>query len=120
LDGVIRFAEMPGMYNPFEHPRRVRGQLVYPSLDECWAIMAEIRQRVAAKLESIDWSTDAPLLRDGYVGHMVLQHEYQHNETMLQTLQLKKGAPYPAPRARQFEPVSAPRDEMVLFSAATV
>src|SRR6185295_8946025 len=79
LDGVIRFAEMPGMYNPFEHPRRVRGQLVYPSLDECWAIMAEIRQRVAAKLESIDWSTDAPLLRDGYVGHMVLQHEYQHN-----------------------------------------
>ena len=25
---------------------------------------------------------------------MVLQHEYQHNETMLQTLQLKLGRPY--------------------------
>jgi iron(II)-dependent oxidoreductase len=29
---------------------------------------------------------------------MVLQHEYQHNETILQTLQLKKGEPYNAPR----------------------
>jgi iron(II)-dependent oxidoreductase len=98
LDGDIRFAEMPGMYNPFEHPRRVRGQLIYPSLDECWAVMSEIRQRVAATLESLDWRSDAPLLRDGYVGHMVLQHEYQHNETILQTLQLKQGAPYAAPR----------------------
>jgi iron(II)-dependent oxidoreductase len=29
---------------------------------------------------------------------MVLQHEYQHNETILQTLQLKQGQPYRAPR----------------------
>jgi iron(II)-dependent oxidoreductase len=30
---------------------------------------------------------------------MVLQHEYQHNETILQTMQLKQGMPYRAPRA---------------------
>ena len=29
---------------------------------------------------------------------MVAQHEYQHNETILQTLQLKRGEPYRAPR----------------------
>jgi iron(II)-dependent oxidoreductase len=29
---------------------------------------------------------------------MVLQHEYQHGETILQTLQLKQGEPYRAPR----------------------
>jgi iron(II)-dependent oxidoreductase len=29
---------------------------------------------------------------------MVLQHEYQHNETILQTLQLKQGEPYRAPQ----------------------
>ncbi len=108
LDGEIRFAEMPGMYNPFEHPRRVRGQLVYPTLDECRAIMAEIRQRVAAKVGSLDWHGDNPLLRDGYVGHMVLQHEYQHNETMLQTLQLKRGAPYNAPRRYPIPAATAP------------
>ena len=33
---------------------------------------------------------------------MVLQHEYQHNETILQTLQLKQGEPYRAPRAIAF------------------
>ena len=122
LDGQIRFAEMPGMYNPFEHPRRVRGQLIYPSLDECWAITTEIQQRIAAKLGSVDWGSDAPLLRDGYVGHMVLQHEYQHDETILQTLQLKRGAPYPAPR-RFGVPAAATApawDAMVRFGGGEV
>ena len=27
LDGPVEFGEMPGIYNPFEHPRRVRGEL---------------------------------------------------------------------------------------------
>ena len=54
---------------------------------------------------------------------MVLQHEYQHNETMLQTLQLKQGEPYtplarlePAPR-----PASPPAPgEMVRFPGGLV
>jgi iron(II)-dependent oxidoreductase len=35
LQGAVEFGEMPGIYNPFENPRRVRGQLALPSLDEC-------------------------------------------------------------------------------------
>lgn len=99
LAGEIRFGEMPGMYNPFEHPRRVRGQLVYPTRDECIALMQEIRERVVRHLRETPLDAANPLTRDGYVVRMVLQHEYQHNETMLQTLQLKRGAPYAAPRA---------------------
>src|SRR5688572_7041499 len=34
LDGPIEFTEMPGLYNPFEHPRRVRGELQLPGLPE--------------------------------------------------------------------------------------
>jgi iron(II)-dependent oxidoreductase len=52
---------------------------------------------------------------------MVLQHEYQHNETILQTLQLKLGAPY-SPPAR-FELPSAPArplGEMVRFPGGAV
>ena len=30
LEGEIRFGEMPGMFNPFEHPRAVRGALDLP------------------------------------------------------------------------------------------
>ncbi|HSA54304.1 MAG TPA: ergothioneine biosynthesis protein EgtB [Gemmatimonadaceae bacterium] len=99
LAGEIRFGEMPGMYNPFEHPRRVRGRLVYPTREACEALMREIRDRVVRRLRETPLDPERPLTREGYVVRMVLQHEYQHNETMLQTLQLKQGAPYLAPRA---------------------
>src|SRR3954471_68220 len=94
LDGPIEFVEMPGMFNPFEHPRAKRGALPLPGLAECRAIMEEIRGRVLSRLATVEFDDATPLLRDGYVYDMVLQHEYQHNETMLQTLQLKLGRPY--------------------------
>jgi iron(II)-dependent oxidoreductase len=99
LEGPVEFGEMPGIFNPFEHPRRVRGALQLPSLGECRALMEEIRSRVMARMCDTSFDAANPLLRDGYVYDMVLQHEYQHNETILQTLQLKQGAPYRAPRA---------------------
>jgi iron(II)-dependent oxidoreductase len=94
LDGPNEFVEMPGLYNPFEHPRSTRGSLALPGLDQCRAIMDEIRGRVLARLVAADFEAASPLLRDGFVYQMVLQHEYQHNETILQTLQLKRGTPY--------------------------
>lgn len=98
LEGPIEFSEMPGIYNPFENPRRVRGTLQLPTLDECRVLMSEIRSRVLERMSRVRFDTDDELLRDGYVYSMVLQHEYQHDETMLQTLQLKQGMPYRAPR----------------------
>jgi iron(II)-dependent oxidoreductase len=99
LEGPIEFSEMPGIYNPFENPRRVRGALQLPTLDECRVLMREIRSRVLDRMSHVRFDSDDDLLRDGYVYSMVLQHEYQHNETILQTLQLKQGMPYRAPRA---------------------
>jgi hypothetical protein len=99
LDGPVEFVEMPGLFNPFEHPRSERGSLRLPGLDECRVIMDEIRGRVLGRLALNDFDPANPLLRDGYVYNMVLQHEYQHNETILQTLQLKRGRPY-SPVAR--------------------
>jgi iron(II)-dependent oxidoreductase len=98
LDGAIEFSEMPGMYNPFEHPRATRASLALPTLAQMTERLREIRSRVLDRLESLEWNDANPLLEGGYVYNMVLQHEYQHNETILQTLQLKKGEPYHAPR----------------------
>lgn len=97
LEGEVRFGEMPGLYNPFEHPRRVRGQLTLPSERETLQHLADVRSRALAGLICFDPAHEQPLLRDGFVYRMVLQHEYQHNETMLQTLRLKQGEPYRAP-----------------------
>ncbi len=94
LDGEIKFVEMPGLFNPMEHPRNERATLALPSLAQILRLMADIRGQVLERLGRADLASGNPLLRDGFVYHMVLQHEYQHNETILQTLQLKQGEPY--------------------------
>ncbi|MGH7689663.1 MAG: ergothioneine biosynthesis protein EgtB [Gemmatimonadaceae bacterium] len=106
LDGEIQFVEMPGLYNPFEHPRAARATLPLPTLAGVLKLMADVRRRTLERLVRVDLDDAHPLLRDGYVYSMVAQHEYQHNETMLQTLQLKRGEPYQAPRA--WQPPAAP------------
>lgn len=122
LDGQVRFGEMPGKYNPFEYPRRARGTLDYPSLSDCLRTMAEIRDRAIERLQRVGERRGNPLLENWYVVQMVLQHEYQHGETILQTLQLKRGSPYTAPR--QYQTPSAqlriPWGAMVRFPGGRV
>jgi iron(II)-dependent oxidoreductase len=118
LDGEIRFAEMPGTYNPFENPRRLRGTLEYPARQEMLDLLAGIRARVIERIDSVDFESGNALVQGGYVYAMILQHEYQHNETMLQTCQLKRGAPYAAPRGWNVpEPtLNIERGSMVRFA----
>lgn len=119
LDGPIEFSEMPGMYNPFEHPRATRATLPIPPFSDMLGRLQEIRDLVLARLETIDFDESNPLLAGGYVYNMVLQHEYQHNETILQTLQLKQGEPYAAPswRARTGNDAAAAWKGMVSIPA---
>ncbi len=123
LDGPIEFVEMPGLFNPFEHPRSERGTLPLPDLVHCREVMAEIRRRVLDRLSPADLDSNNPLLRDGYVYQMVLQHEYQHNETILQTLQLKQGALYRPSRRFEIPPArkaGGKSDSMTLFPGGVV
>src|SRR3954454_5302518 len=55
LDGPIEFVEMPGLYNPFEHPRKERGSLPLPGMSHCIEVMQEIRGRVLDRLASADF-----------------------------------------------------------------
>lgn len=120
LNGKIEFSEMPGIYNPFENPRSVRGSLPLKPRAHMLGELDRIRDSVLERLESVEFDPSNPLLRDGYVYNMVLQHEYQHNETILQTLQLKKGSPYPAPRQVDFPPCEENMDGMLVFPESDV
>jgi iron(II)-dependent oxidoreductase len=119
---------LSGIFDPFSNPRAVRGGLPLPTIDDCIRLLSEVRERTLEKLAEVDLDSDQPLLRDGYVYHMVAQHEYQHNETILQTLQLKQGEAYhPArrvtlPRARPLAGESAcdPLGNMVRFPGGMV
>ncbi len=120
LEGTIEFSEMPGIYNPFENPRAVRGTLPLQPRAQMLGELERIRVAVLERLEHAEFDDSNPLLRSGYVYNMVLQHEYQHNETILQTLQLKQGDPYVAPRQIEFGELPAPEPEMVSISGGHV
>ncbi|CAN5153968.1 ergothioneine biosynthesis protein EgtB [soil metagenome] len=82
------------LYDAFRNPRADRPSL--PLLDPPGArrYLAEVRDRALAGLEEVDFDAGDPLLDAGYVYRLVVQHEHQHNETMVATLQLMEPPGY--------------------------
>jgi iron(II)-dependent oxidoreductase len=113
-------AALSAIYDPIAFPRAVRARLPLPSRDACLETMARVRRRALELLEGADLD-GPPLLRDGYAYQMVLAHECQHQETILQTLQLKRGEPYRAPRAITLPArASGEQDGMVFFPGGEI
>jgi iron(II)-dependent oxidoreductase len=71
------------VYDAFETPRSERGDLPYLRRAEALAYLEAVRERA---LDTID----ARGTGDGILHELVIRHEQQHNETMLQTLQLAR------------------------------
>jgi iron(II)-dependent oxidoreductase len=82
--------ELGSFYDAIETPRKVRGELPILRGAELRKYMEEVRARTLEVLDEVDVSADAEdrLLREGFVYEMLLAHEHQHNETMLQLLQI--------------------------------
>ena len=59
------------------------------------AFDADVRARALDVLRSIDLDGGDPLLEGGFVYGMVVQHEHQHDETLLATLQLMEEYAHP-------------------------
>jgi iron(II)-dependent oxidoreductase len=76
------------IYDAFEHGREERPSLELLDPATAYAYLAEVRERVLALLARTELDPADRLLREGFVFGLVVQHEQQHAETMLQTLQL--------------------------------
>src|SRR3954464_2507275 len=76
------------LYDAIEQPRRIRGELPILAADEVRPYMEGVRERTLEVLGEIELDPEDRLLADGFVYEMLLAHEYQHNETMLQLLQM--------------------------------
>jgi gamma-glutamyl hercynylcysteine S-oxide synthase len=85
------------IYDAFRHPRGERSTLAVLPPDEARAYLESVRRDALRVLEGLTFDDSDPLLHDAYVYGLVLQHELQHQETMLQTLQLS-GIAYARPR----------------------
>jgi gamma-glutamyl hercynylcysteine S-oxide synthase len=84
--------EIDSLYNAFEHPRATRPSLPLLPPDEARAYGHEVRGRVLDVLERVKFNA-SQLTSGGFSFGMIAQHEAQHDETMLATHQLRRGAP---------------------------
>ena len=88
--------ELADLYDAAETPRAERVELPYLKRAESIGYMEEVRERTLAHLDEV-----GPV-----IGEMLLQHEHQHNETMLQTLQLAEPGVYAPERQRPAGPAA--------------
>jgi gamma-glutamyl hercynylcysteine S-oxide synthase len=101
-----RPVEAAELYDPIRNPRPVRGQLPLPDPHACEETLELVRADTMRVLGTVaaatpDTPSEAPaLLAGGYVFSMIAQHEAQHSETILQSIQLL-GCPYEPPRRRE-------------------
>jgi iron(II)-dependent oxidoreductase len=85
--------ELGRLYDAIENPRRTRGELPILRDWELRDYLEDVRGRTLEVLEQVEIGPDAedPLQREGFVYEMLLAHEHQHNETMLQLLMMVDG-----------------------------
>jgi iron(II)-dependent oxidoreductase len=86
--------DLAALYDAFETPRAVRGDLEILGHDDAIAYMSEVRARTLAALE-----VAGP---DPVVHEMVLRHELQHTETMRQAMAIADLLPPGEPRLPAF------------------
>jgi gamma-glutamyl hercynylcysteine S-oxide synthase len=87
--------DLAEVYDAAETPRAHRGALPYLRRQEALEFMAAVRERALGALERCE--------EPGVLWDMVVAHEQQHTETMLQTLQLAEAGAY-APQRRAAPP----------------
>jgi iron(II)-dependent oxidoreductase len=92
---VHRFGERPMVredlamvYDAFETPRAARGELPFLGPREARSYLEEVRAQAVALAREHG-------IGDGRLHEMVLRHEHQHCETMMQTIQLAHLDPHP-------------------------
>jgi iron(II)-dependent oxidoreductase len=96
-------AELARIYDAFETPRRRRGDIPYLGRSEACAYLDDVRGRTLGVIAERGAG-------DGFLLELVLRHEQQHTETMLQTLELARLPDYEPPR----------RDRLAAMAPASV
>jgi iron(II)-dependent oxidoreductase len=89
------------LYDAVAHPRAGRGRLALLDPDACRHYLDAVRAETLAMLRRSKLADEEPLLAGGFVHAMLAQHEAQHTETILQTVQLIGDLVYEPARRRE-------------------
>jgi iron(II)-dependent oxidoreductase len=74
------------VFDPIRTPREDSKHL--PSRREMETYLAGVRERALRSLSEADFNSSDPLLNNGYLFRLVLEHERQHQETLAYLLQI--------------------------------
>ncbi|WP_433047236.1 ergothioneine biosynthesis protein EgtB [Dactylosporangium sp. CS-033363] len=85
-------ADIDHLYDAFKHARKDRPALPLLGPKEARAYVATVRDKALDVLERVHLE-GRRLTEDGFAFGMIVQHEQQHDETMLATHQLRTGDP---------------------------
>lgn len=105
------------MYNAVLNPRPTREALPLPVGDALFDYLTEVRTRTLETLERADSLDPTELTANGFLYEMVVEHEEQHQETMLQALQILEAGPYRPAERRELPPPGFVTRDMVLVPA---
>jgi iron(II)-dependent oxidoreductase len=89
------------LYDAVAHPRSTRRALPLLERGPCLRYLDETRGHTLATLARASLASSEPLLAGGFVHAMLAQHEAQHSETILQTIQLIADLTYEPPRREE-------------------
>ena len=99
------------LYDAVAHPRATRDALPLLEPAACQRYLADSRRRTLDVLARAAFPAEEPLLAGAFVHLMLAQHEAQHGETILQTIQLIDDLTYAPPRRRDPGSPLVPVDE---------
>src|ERR1044072_6902204 len=87
LKGDPTFApRYDAVFDPIKTPREDANNL--PPIAEIEGYLGRVRAEVLHFMHSLDDDHTNPLLREGYIFNLVIEHEYQHQETLGYLLQM--------------------------------
>ncbi len=124
IDGLSNDADIRDRlsqdYDAIATPRGVRGQLELPAGPEIMRQLRKVRRKALRRAREMDLDADQRLTKDGFVYHMVVQHEQQHQETILQSIARMENFVYePAYDERPPKAPLPPDTKMVVIPAGS-
>jgi len=114
--------ELGRLYDAIENPRYTRGELPILRGDELRSYLEDVRVRALDVLSEVDLESDADsLLAGAFVYELLIAHEHQHTETMLQLIQMIDGyEPVESATPPEPDPAAATGPAMVLVEGGEV
>ena len=114
--------ELGRLYDAIENPRATRNELPILRGDDLRSYLEDVRERALDVLDGIDLESDEdPLLAGGFVYELLIAHEHQHTETMLQLIQMVDGyEPVEVVEPPAPDPAASDGPDMVLVEGGAV